>query len=67
MAAAADILFGAFDNNGYGQLFVIAPDGSGLVQLTPTAGEVYDYTWGTWSPDGKKILAATDQPALIGT
>jgi len=46
--------------DGHADLYLVAPDGSGLRQLTD---DLYDDREPAWSPDGSSIVFASDRPA----
>jgi Tol biopolymer transport system component len=47
-------------------LFVENIDGTGLRQITPFGvTHPHDFPWADWSPDGKKIIAATTEGGLF--
>jgi Tol biopolymer transport system component len=53
--------------DGPSDLFTIAPNGTGLTQLTDSASSGVRYTQPRWSPDGSAILYTRDVPGVSRT
>lgn len=58
------IAFAQQDSGGDSNVWTMKPDGSDLTQVTNTSGAPNWY-YVSWSPDGSRLLAATDTPQLV--